>query len=239
MQATLARVAVANSRPDRCACGDGMGFVKRYLTQNGYGAIPKGGITQQSAASLASYWNSGGARQSGLKRLSMSNPFDAPPGSVIIVAPGSPGVSGSSRTPGEIAVKGAGNSFWNDGAQSFGDRSMWSSGRGGVLGVYAPTVCASSLQDSGGSDGQDTIGISEITEQPGAGFKGCPADGVLTLRAANHPELDGLRFQGAGSGRMYQGQPQYLTDKYAIRKSGGKYTIASRTNVLDRYVNHK
>jgi peptidoglycan hydrolase-like protein with peptidoglycan-binding domain len=72
----------------------------------------------------------------GLERLSISNPYDAPVGSIVVVAAGSPGTV--HRTAGDIAVKGPGNAFYNDGAMGYRGRNAWPPARGGVLGVYRP-----------------------------------------------------------------------------------------------------
>lgn len=72
----------------------------------------------------------------GLEKLSISNPYEAPLGSIIVVAPGSPGTR--HRTAGDITVKGPGDAFYNDGNMKYGGRDAWPPRRGGVLGVYRP-----------------------------------------------------------------------------------------------------
>ena len=72
----------------------------------------------------------------GLERLSISNPYEAPEGSIIVVAPGSPGTR--HPTAGDIVVKGPGDTFYNDGNMNYRGRSAWPPRRGGVLGVYRP-----------------------------------------------------------------------------------------------------
>jgi peptidoglycan hydrolase-like protein with peptidoglycan-binding domain len=72
----------------------------------------------------------------GLERLSISNPYDAPVGSIVVVAAGSPGTRHA--TAGDIAVKGPGEAFYNDGNMNYQGREAWPPRRGGVLGVYRP-----------------------------------------------------------------------------------------------------
>ncbi|HEU0031129.1 MAG TPA: peptidoglycan-binding protein [Kofleriaceae bacterium] len=72
----------------------------------------------------------------GLEKLSISNPYEAPVGSIVVVAAGSPGTH--DPRAGDITVKGPGDAFYNDGNMKYGSRQAWPPRRGGVLGVYKP-----------------------------------------------------------------------------------------------------
>jgi hypothetical protein len=72
----------------------------------------------------------------GLEKLSVSNPYDAPLGAIVVVAPGSPGTH--HPTAGDITVRGPGDAFYNDGAMNYHGRAAWPPRHGGVLGVYRP-----------------------------------------------------------------------------------------------------
>lgn len=116
--------------------------VKHHITNaGGYGNIrniyadPRFAGAQAEARMFAERVNPNPARF-GLERLSISNPYEAPVGSIIVVAPGSPGTR--HPTAGDIVVKGPGDTFYNDGNMNYRGRSAWPPSRGGVLGVYRP-----------------------------------------------------------------------------------------------------
>jgi peptidoglycan hydrolase-like protein with peptidoglycan-binding domain len=128
---------VAGKRPH----GQCYAAVKRHITAaGGYGNIrniytDRRFQPQGYARNFAEVVDQNPARF-GLEKLSISNPYDAPVGSIIVVAPGSPGTR--HRTAGDITVKGPGNAFYNDGAMGYKGREAWPPRRGGVLGVYRP-----------------------------------------------------------------------------------------------------
>lgn len=116
--------------------------VKHHITNaGGYGNIrniyndPRFSGAQAEARMFAERVNPDPERF-GLEKLSISNPYEAPEGSIIVVAAGSPGTR--HRTAGDITVKGPGNAFYNDGLMNYGGRDAWPPRRGGVLGVYRP-----------------------------------------------------------------------------------------------------
>lgn len=87
-----------------------------------------------SAYQYGNYWNQGdNAARDGLERLNITNPFDAPPGSIIVVKPGA---NGFNSEHGDIAIAVGGGRFINDGEISYGSRGDWEPGD--VLGIYAP-----------------------------------------------------------------------------------------------------
>ncbi|MBX3157362.1 MAG: peptidoglycan-binding protein [Deltaproteobacteria bacterium] len=72
----------------------------------------------------------------GLERLGITNPYDAPEGSLVVVSAGSPGTR--HKTAGDITVKGPGDEFYNDGRMGYRGRAAWPPKTGRVLGVYKP-----------------------------------------------------------------------------------------------------
>ncbi len=109
--------------------------VQNYLDRTTYG---KGKVPRLPyARNFAEYLNrDGNAAKLGLKRLNITNPYDAPPGAIIVVRPGTPGTS--HPTAGDIVVKGPGDKFYNDGEMGYGGRGNFPRGNNYVLGVYVP-----------------------------------------------------------------------------------------------------
>ena len=114
--------------------------VKRHISNaGGYGNIrniykdarfqPQG-----EARNFAEVVNAKGPESFGLERLSISNPYDAPEGSLVVVSAGSPGTR--HPTAGDITVKGPGDRFFNDGEMKYRGREAWPAKTGRVLGVY-------------------------------------------------------------------------------------------------------
>ncbi|MDQ3338237.1 MAG: peptidoglycan-binding protein [Myxococcota bacterium] len=140
--AQMARLeSVADNVAGRRPGGMCYAAVKRHISNaGGYGNIrniytDRRFQPQGEARNFAEVVNRNPARF-GLERLSISNPYDAPVGSIVVVAAGSPGTR--HRTAGDIVVKGPGNAFYNDGAMGYRGRNAWPPQRGGVLGVYRP-----------------------------------------------------------------------------------------------------
>lgn len=114
--------------------------VKRHISNaGGYGNIrniykdarfqPQG-----EARNFAEVVNAKGPESFGLERLSISNPYDAPEGALVVVSAGSPGTRHA--TAGDITVKGPGDRFFNDGEMKYRGREAWPAKTGRVLGVY-------------------------------------------------------------------------------------------------------
>jgi peptidoglycan hydrolase-like protein with peptidoglycan-binding domain len=114
--------------------------VKRHISNaGGYGNIrniykdarfqPQG-----EARNFAEVVNAKGPETFGLERLGITNPYDAPEGSLVVVSAGSPGTR--HPTAGDITVKGPGDRFFNDGEMKYRGRDAWPSKTGRVLGVY-------------------------------------------------------------------------------------------------------
>ena len=89
--------------------------VADFIDQTGYGGIERGGFNDAipseywaEAHDFADYLNKDdNAEKLGLKNIQAdcgNNPYNAPPGSIVVVAAGAPGTS--NPTAGDIAVKG-------------------------------------------------------------------------------------------------------------------------------------
>jgi hypothetical protein len=126
--------------------------VKTDIDEVGYGDLAKSGNSafpkqipscdQEYAHQFADYMNAKGANGQtnasnlGLQKLPITNPYDAPPGSIIVVRAGTPGT----RNPvaGDIVVAGGGGKFYNDGNMGYGGSKNFPAGNNYVLGIYAP-----------------------------------------------------------------------------------------------------
>ena len=150
MQALLAQARrnVGSKRPKgRC-----YHQVKIDIQEVGYGNIPRQtangqlrplpGSDQGYAHDFADYMNARAANGQtnatnlGLQKLPITNPYDAPPGSIIVVRAGTPGT----RNPvaGDIVVAGGNGHFYNDGNMGYGGSQNFRPGNTYVLGIYAP-----------------------------------------------------------------------------------------------------
>ena len=92
---SIARVDSTGRRPD----GKCYSHVADYIDASGYGGINKGGF---NAAIPPSYWaeahdfadylnKNGNAARLGLRKLILTNPYNAPSGSIVVVRAGTPG----------------------------------------------------------------------------------------------------------------------------------------------------
>jgi hypothetical protein len=158
---------------DSASWGHCYGSVWGYLMQaqkdQGYGngKLPGCDVPGSFAAQFGEWLNQGdNAASVGLKRLDVSNPFDAPPGAIVVVGAGSPGCSSHAshgesyavnngvsyadyqahpNWPGDISVAtGDGVNFINDhNDESYGgSREGWEraaqAGTATLVGVYVP-----------------------------------------------------------------------------------------------------
>ena len=143
--AQMARlVAIAEGGHRGASLGDCFAYVWRYIVKAGYGKIRNHGdaadMPSDYARNFAEYMNSGSnAKRWGLKRLSLSSPYDAPRGSIVVVGPGTPGTR--HPTAGDIAVAAGGGRFINDGPNmSYGPPGRFAADGGKLLGVYVPDL---------------------------------------------------------------------------------------------------
>jgi peptidoglycan hydrolase-like protein with peptidoglycan-binding domain len=119
-------------------------YVWKYMTSNGsgYGKIRNYNdapdMPSTYARNFAEYMNANGnAERWGLRKLNITNPYDAPKGAIVVVAPGSPGTA--HPTAGDIAIAAGNGRFLNDGPNmSYGDPASFLRNGGRVLGVYVP-----------------------------------------------------------------------------------------------------
>ncbi len=118
-------------------------FVKHYLKQAGSGAMVDELVDQKKggrARDFADYFNKHPDRLAahGYRKLPAgTNPFDAPKGAIVVVAPRSPGTR--HKTAGDITVATGQGTFVNDGVMRYGgDRSFFDRKPGQVLGIYVP-----------------------------------------------------------------------------------------------------
>ncbi len=150
MQALLAQ-AKANADGKR-PLGKCYHVVKTDIDEVGYGDLAKTGNSafpkqipssdQEYAHQFADYMNAKGANGQtnasnlGLQKLPITNPYDAPPGSIVVVRAGTPGT----RNPvaGDIVVAGGNGKFYNDGNMGYGGSKNFPAGNTYVLGIYAP-----------------------------------------------------------------------------------------------------
>ncbi|MEB3204774.1 MAG: hypothetical protein VKP57_08740 [Candidatus Sericytochromatia bacterium] len=132
----VARRAVGGKRPG----GYCYRAVHLYLMRAGYGHLRPDSIPwthTRYARQFGEYLNQGDhAARLGLRKLPIDNPYDAPPGSVVVVRPGTPGT----RHPkaGDIAIAAGNGKFYNDGNMSYGGPENFPPGNRHVVGIYAP-----------------------------------------------------------------------------------------------------
>ena len=74
--------------------------------------------------------------KAGLQKLPIDNPYKAPAGSIVVVAPNTPGTS--HPTAGDIAIAMGNGRFLNDGEMGYGGSGSFPPGNRHVLGIYVP-----------------------------------------------------------------------------------------------------
>jgi hypothetical protein len=137
----VVKFAYANNKGS--STGKCFEYVWSYLWKSGYGKIDDYNdapdMPSAYARNFAEYMNQGNnAAKWGLQRLPITNPYDAPRGSVVVVAAGSPGTA--HPTAGDITIAAGNGVFINDGPYMGygGSRQAFINGGGKVLGIYAP-----------------------------------------------------------------------------------------------------
>ncbi len=114
--------------------------VSNYIRWAGYGAMPRKWIPAEYmplARHFADLMNKGdNAAAYGLTRLQLDNPYDAPPGAIVVVRAGTPGTQ--HPRAGDISIAAGKGRFLNDGEMNYGGRQNFPPGNDYVLGVYVP-----------------------------------------------------------------------------------------------------
>ncbi|MEB3299004.1 MAG: hypothetical protein VKO21_05910 [Candidatus Sericytochromatia bacterium] len=114
--------------------------VHGYLMKSGSGDLVSGSIPwthARYARQFGEYLNKGdNAARLGLRKLDLTNPYEAPAGALVVVRPGAPGT----RPPraGDIAVAAGNGKFYNDGLMNYGGPEGFPPGNRHVVGIYVP-----------------------------------------------------------------------------------------------------
>jgi len=118
---------------------DGMCYkhVADWLEYSGvrYGNFPDARLSGMEARNFADLVNPDPAKY-GLKRLNIDNPYDAPPGAIVLVRAGTPGTA--HPTAGDIAIATGKGWFANGGEMNYGGPGNFPPGNNYVLGIYVP-----------------------------------------------------------------------------------------------------
>jgi hypothetical protein len=107
--------------------------VRLLMQAHGYPGAQLGSMGFISAKQYGYHLNTGNnARAVGLEKLNITNPYDAPPGSIIVIKPG----HNANATHGDINIAVGGGQFINDGNMQLASRGSWSADD--LIGIYAP-----------------------------------------------------------------------------------------------------
>jgi lysozyme len=136
---SVARGASAGKRPDGMCYAHVCQF---FVSCGGYGKIhdphrqfPASALPY--AHDFADFVNAQGPKKWGLEKLSISSPYDAPPGAIVVVKAGSPGTH--HPTAGDIAIADGHGLFYNGGVMGYSGAAGWkASPRAHLLGAYIP-----------------------------------------------------------------------------------------------------
>jgi hypothetical protein len=122
----------AGKRPDgRC-----LWHVNNYLDRLSYGKIGHGQAPRLPYAKDFGNWLNDNYRSKGLKKLNIDNPYKAPPGSIVVVRPGTPGTS--HPVAGDVVVVGRNGHFYNGGEMGYGGSQNFPRGNRHVIGIFVP-----------------------------------------------------------------------------------------------------
>jgi hypothetical protein len=120
-------------------------YVYRFLTRTGLGKIqpgqdilPPGKTYRKLAHQFADFLNKDdNAHKLGLRKLDIKNPYDAPPGAIVVVAAGSPGTFDAKA--GDISIAAGNGLFINDGPRmNYKDPDKFLANGGVLLGAWVP-----------------------------------------------------------------------------------------------------
>ncbi len=129
--AAFAAAKSAGQRPD----GYSYKHVMDFIDKQGFGNVSVARIPDEYAAyarQFAEYADQNLATL-GLRKLSVTNPYEAPPGALVVLKPGAPGTA--HPVAGDISVR-TGTGFANGGEVQYGRPGDFKPGD--VLGVYIP-----------------------------------------------------------------------------------------------------
>ncbi len=122
----------AGKRPDgRC-----LWHVNNWLDRSTYAKIGNGNSPRLPLARNYGDWLNANHERLGLKKLNIDNPYKAPPGSIVVVRPGTPGTA--HPTAGDIVVVGRNGHFYNGGEMGYGGPQNFPRGNRHVIGIFAP-----------------------------------------------------------------------------------------------------
>jgi len=131
----LLDIAQRNSsgkRPDgRC-----LWHVNNWLDKTGYAKIGNGKSPRMPLARNYGDWLNQNHQSLGLKKLNIDNPYQAPPGAIIVVRPGTPGTR--HPTAGDIVVMGKNGHMYNGGEMGYGGPQNFPKGNKHVIGIFVP-----------------------------------------------------------------------------------------------------
>ncbi|HEY9766458.1 MAG TPA: peptidoglycan-binding domain-containing protein [Chroococcales cyanobacterium] len=108
------------------------------IEKAGYGNMP-GATPPDSLSAYAcqfAEWADSNLQAAGLRKLPISDPYQAPAGSIVVVRAGTPGTA--HPTAGDIVVAMGDGRFLNDGEMGYGGSDNFPPGNDYVLGIYAP-----------------------------------------------------------------------------------------------------
>ena len=129
----LARATSTGRQPD----GKAWDHVWSFVARVGYGNIATQGVpdSHRRNAVLFARYCSDNARALGLRKLPIDNPYAAPAGAIVVMAPGSPGLN---HRHADVAVADGRGRFFNGGEANWGGREAYEPGNTYVLGVFIP-----------------------------------------------------------------------------------------------------
>jgi len=81
-------------------------------------------------------WLNKNHKSLGMKKLNIDNPYNAPPGAIVVVRPGTPGTR--HKTAGDIVVVGKNGHFYNGGEMGYRGPKNFPPGNKHVIGIFVP-----------------------------------------------------------------------------------------------------
>ena len=167
---SYARARSQNYRPDgRCYY-----HVANYIDAVGIGGIGRNGFNNcvpagyyDYARHFADYMQGGKCGLVNVKSKYGNNPYRAPRGAIIVVAPGTPGTA--HPRAGDIAIASGDGRFWNGGNMRYGGSYNYGSK---LMGIYVPSSCAGG-SSSGGSSSSGSSSKSCLDCLRNGGGRGC------------------------------------------------------------------